>query len=204
MNYEGSAGKIKNDNMASEKFYQFLLDAFTCMEQALADDGSIYSLSAQVSYYNDLIQKEDGWEFVGVYSDEAVTGTKEDRAGFQQMLEDCRNGKIDMVLTKSISRFARNTVTILETVRMLKALEVDVFFEEQSIHALVAQVVKNPMDIKKIIADEGNTLHFHLADGSVVTRIWADRSRVESWTAEKREAARQQAYERRQTKWQKQ
>lgn len=101
-------------------------------------DAMLHSLSAQVSYYNDLIQKEDGWEFVGVYSDEAITGTKEDRAGFQQMLEDCRNGKIDMILTKSISRFARNTVTLLETVRMLKALEVDVFFEEQNIHTVSA------------------------------------------------------------------
>lgn len=101
-------------------------------------DAMLHSLSAQVSYYNDLIQKEDGWEFVGVYSDEAITGTKEDRAGFQQMLEDCHNGKIDMVLTKSISRFARNTVTLLETVRMLKALGVDVFFEEQNIHTVSA------------------------------------------------------------------
>ena len=102
-------------------------------------DAMLHSLSAQVSYYNDLIQKEDGWEFVGVYSDEAITGTKEARAGFQQMLEDCHNGKIDMVLTKSISRFARNTVTILETVRMLKALEVDVFFEKQNIHICSAK-----------------------------------------------------------------
>ena len=399
-------------------------------------DAMLHSLSAQVSYYNDRIQKEDTWEFAGVYSDEAITGTKEERPGFQQMLEDCRNRKIDMILTKSISRFARNTVTLLETVRMLKALEVDVFFEEQNIHtmsadgelmltilasyaqeesrsasenqkwrikknfeegmpwngrmlgyrmrdgqyyiipdeaelvrriyreylggwgpnriaaglnedgipttmhgsiwhpqsiakilrnycytgnlllqttycenhitkrmlkntgqrprylaeatheaiipidewqavqteierrassrkstppakptffytgliqcakcgknyrrkttptrvvwicatfntrgkkycaskqipestldALVAEVVSNPADIQKIIADDGNTLHFHLADGSVVTRIWADRSRAESWTAEKRETARQQAYERRQTGWQEQ
>ena len=58
-------------------------------------DAMLHSLSAQVSYYNELIQKEDGWEFVGVYSDEAITGTKEDRPGFQQMLEDCRNRKID-------------------------------------------------------------------------------------------------------------
>ena len=399
-------------------------------------DAMLHSLSAQVSYYNDLIQKEDGWEFVGVYSDEAITGTKEDRPGFQQMLEDCRNRKIDMILTKSISRFARNTVTLLETVRMLKALEVDVFFEEQNIHtmsadgelmltimasyaqeeslsasenqkwrikknfeegmpwcgrmlgyrmrdgqyyiipeeaeivrriyreyldgfgpnriaeglnedgiptsmngsiwhpqtiskmlrnysytgnlllqttfrenhitkriikntgqrprylaeetheaiipmeqwqavqaeierrsklhtitppakttffytgliqcakcgknyrrkttvtrvvwicatfntrgkkycaskqipestldALVAEVTKKPTDIQKIIADDGNTLHFHLADGSVVTRVWADRSRSESWTAEKREAARQKEIERRQNEWQEQ
>ena len=101
-------------------------------------DAMLHSLSAQVSYYNDLIQKEDGWEFVGVYADEAITGTKEGRADFQRMLTDCRNGKIDMIITKSISRFARNTVTLLETVRMLKALEVDVFFEEQNIHTMSA------------------------------------------------------------------
>ena len=101
-------------------------------------DAMLHSLSAQVSYYNDLIQKEDGWEFVGVYSDEAITGTKEGRADFQRMLADCRNGKIGMIITKTISRFARNTVTLLETVRMLKALGVDVFFEEQNIHTMSA------------------------------------------------------------------
>ena len=57
--------------------------------------------------------------------DEALTGTKDDRDGFQRLLADCRAGKIDMVLTKSISRFARNTVTLLETVRELKTLGVD-------------------------------------------------------------------------------
>lgn len=75
---------------------------------------------------------------------------------------------------------------------------------ESTLDALVAEIVSNPADIQKIIADDGNTLHFHLADGSVVTRIWADRSRRESWTADKREKARQQAYERRQTGWQEQ
>ena len=59
-------------------------------------DAMLHSLSAQVSYYNDLIQREDSWEFAGVYSDEAVTGTKEERLGFQQMLEDSRNGKIEI------------------------------------------------------------------------------------------------------------
>ena len=111
-------------------------------------DAMLHSLSAQVSYYNDRIQKEDTWEFAGVYSDEAITGTKEERPGFQQMLEDCRNRKIDMILTKSISRFARNTVTLLETVRMLKALEVDVFFEEQNIHTMSAD---GELDRKSVV-----------------------------------------------------
>ena len=96
----------------------------------------LHSLSAQVSYYNELIQKEDGWEFVGVYSDEAITGTKEGRADFQRLITDCRNKKIDMVITKSISRFARNTVTLLEVTRQLKALGVDIYFEEQNIHTM--------------------------------------------------------------------
>ena len=398
-------------------------------------DAMLHSLSAQVSYYNNLIQKEDGWEFVGVYSDEAITGTKEGRADFQRMLDDCRNGKIDMIICKSISRFARNTVTLLESVRMLKAMEVDVYFEEQNIHtvssdgelmltilasyaqeesrsasenqkwrikknfengipwcgrmlgyrikdgqyyiiedeaevvrriyreylagagpnliaihltedgiptrnggiwqpqtiakilrnytytgnlllqktfrenhitkktikntgqkprylaedahdaiidpvmfdavqaeierransrkitppakpkftytgliqcakcgknyrrkttktqvvwvcatfntkgkrycaskqvpettldALVGEITNDPANIKKIIADDDNTLHFHLTDGSMITKTWADRSRTLSWTPERREAARQKAYERRQTQWQEQ
>ena len=98
-------------------------------------DAMLHSLSAQVSYYSTLIQSHNGWEYAGVYADEALTGTKESRENFQRLLTDCRSGKIDMVITKSISRFARNTVTLLTTVRELKALGVDVYFEEQNIHS---------------------------------------------------------------------
>ena len=80
-------------------------------------DAMLHSLSAQVSYYNDLIQRHPGWVFCGVYADEALTGTKADRENFTRLLQDCKAGKVDMVITKSISRFARNTVTLLETVR---------------------------------------------------------------------------------------
>ena len=97
-------------------------------------DAMLHSLSAQVSYYSQHIRRNPEWEYAGVYVDEALTGTKENREGFQRLLADCRAGKIDIVLTKSISRFARNTVTLLETVRELKALGVDVYFEEQNIH----------------------------------------------------------------------
>jgi DNA invertase Pin-like site-specific DNA recombinase len=77
-----------------------------------------------------------------VYADEAVTGTKDDRAGFQRLISDCRNGDVDMVITKSISRFARNTVTMLEVVRELKALGVDVLFEKENIHSIWSTIVK--------------------------------------------------------------
>ena len=99
-------------------------------------DAMLHSLSAQVSYYSSLIQSNRNWEYVGVYSDEAISGTKEARPGLQKLIADCHEGKIKMVITKSISRFARNTVTLLETVRMLKALGVDIYFEEQNIHTI--------------------------------------------------------------------
>jgi len=99
-------------------------------------DAMLHSLSAQVSYYSAFIQQHPGWQYCGVYADEALTGTKDNRDGFQRLLKDCRNGQIDLVITKSISRFARNTVTLLETVRELKALGVDVFFEEQNLHSI--------------------------------------------------------------------
>lgn len=101
-------------------------------------DAMLHSLSAQISYYSELIQKHPGWSYSGVYADEAMTGTKENRENFQRLIADCRSGQIDMVITKSISRFARNTLTLLSTVRELKELGIDVFFEEQNIHTLSA------------------------------------------------------------------
>lgn len=102
-------------------------------------DAMLHSLSAQISYYSNLIQSHPGWFYVGVYADEALTGTNENRANFQRLLTDCRQGAIDMVIVKSISRFARNTVTLLSTVRELKSLGIDVFFEEQNIHSISAE-----------------------------------------------------------------
>ena len=101
-------------------------------------DAMLHSLSAQVSYYSNLIQNHSGWLYCGVYSDEAMTGTKSQRNDFQRMIEDCRKGKIDLIITKSISRFARNTVTLLQTVRELKSMGIDVYFEEQHIHTISA------------------------------------------------------------------
>ena len=98
-------------------------------------DAMLNSLSAQVSYYNDYIQHHPGWVFSGVYSDAAKTGTKESRDGFQRLLAACRAGEIDMVITKSISRFARNTVTLLSMVRELTALGINVYFERENLNS---------------------------------------------------------------------
>lgn len=99
-------------------------------------EAMLHSLAEQVSYYSAYIQKHPGWAFAGVYADEAYTGTKDARPQFQCLLEACRAGKVDRILTKSISRFARNTLILLETVRELKELGVAVYFEEQHIDSL--------------------------------------------------------------------
>lgn len=99
-------------------------------------DAMLHSLSSQVSYYANYIQNHKGWRYVGVYADEAVSGTLDNRENFLKLLADCRLGKIDMIITKSISRFSRNTITLIHTVRELKSLGVDVFFEEQNLHSL--------------------------------------------------------------------
>jgi len=102
-------------------------------------EAMLHSLSAQVDYYSKFIGRNPRWEYAGVYVDEAVTGTKDSRPGFQKMLAEARSGNISLIITKSISRFARNTVTVLNSVRELKSLEVDIFFEEQNIHSLSAE-----------------------------------------------------------------
>ena len=96
-----------------------------------------HSLSAQVSYYNDRIQKNPDWLFAGVYADNGISGTgTEKRDAFNCLIADCEAGRIDLVLTKSISRFARNTVDLLETVRHLKEIGVEVWFERENIRSM--------------------------------------------------------------------
>lgn len=99
-------------------------------------DAMLHSLANQVSYYQDYISANPDWIFVGIYADEGISGTKVDRPEFNRLIEDCKNHKIDLIITKSISRFARNTTLLLETTRLLKSLNIDVYFEEQNMHSL--------------------------------------------------------------------
>lgn len=85
-------------------------------------DEQLTSYEAQLDYYTTMIKSHEDWEFVGMYSDEGVTGTStKKREGFQRMVADALAGKIDLIITKSVSRFARNTVDSLSTIRDLKA-----------------------------------------------------------------------------------
>lgn len=99
-------------------------------------EAAFHSLEAQRDYYEDYIQEKPNWILVDIYSDNGIPGTTINRPEFQRMLEDCRNGKIDLIITKSITRFARNTVILLETIRELKALGIDVFFEKEDMHSI--------------------------------------------------------------------
>ncbi|MGE5417441.1 MAG: recombinase family protein [Acidobacteriota bacterium] len=95
------------------------------------------SYEAQVDYYTKYINEREGWDFVGIYTDEGISATNtKKRDGFKQMVADALGGKIDLIVTKSVSRFARNTVDSLVTVRQLKEKGVEVYFEKENIYTL--------------------------------------------------------------------
>jgi site-specific DNA recombinase len=98
----------------------------------------LLSLQNQTEYYEQLIKEHPEYTFYGIYSDAGVSGAKANRPGFTAMLETARNGEVDVIFTKSISRFARNTLLMLESVRELRSLGVGVIFEEQGIDTLTA------------------------------------------------------------------
>lgn len=103
------------------------------------EESQATSYDLQVSYYTDYIKRNSSWKFAGVYADEGISGTStKNREQFLQMIQDCRDGKIDYIITKSISRFARNTLDCLQYIRELKNLPkpVGVFFEKENLDTL--------------------------------------------------------------------
>ena len=95
------------------------------------------SYTAQVEYYTEKIGSNPLWEFAGVYADEGISGTNvKHRDEFQMMISDCEDGNIDLILTKSITRFARNTVECIQTIRKLKEIGVGIYFEKENINTL--------------------------------------------------------------------
>ena len=99
-------------------------------------DEQATSYETQIEHYTSFIQKNPEWELAGIFADDGISGTNtKKREEFNRMIDECMAGKIDMIITKSISRFARNTVDCLVYIRKLKEMGVDVFFEEQGIHS---------------------------------------------------------------------
>lgn len=95
------------------------------------------SLEAQKDYFLKFIKNEPEWEYVGLYYDDGISGlSKKNRDGFNSLVKDALDGNVDLIVTKSISRFARNTVDTISTIRKLKMEGVDVFFQKENIHTL--------------------------------------------------------------------
>ena len=121
---------------ARTNFEKRLRVAAYCRVSTDTED-QLNSYKSQVKYYTELIKSKPEWSLAGIYADEAITGTQiKKREDFQRLINDCMNGDVDMVITKSISRFARNTLDTLKYVRMLKDKGVAVFFEEENINTL--------------------------------------------------------------------
>lgn len=103
-------------------------------------DEQATSYDAQVEHYTELIQKNPEWEFAGIYADDGISGTNtKKREDFNRMIDDCEAGNIDMIITKSISRFARNTLDCLKYIRKLKEKNIPVFFEKEAINIMDAK-----------------------------------------------------------------
>ena len=104
------------------------------------NEDQLTSYDAQVDYYTNYIKNRDDWEFVDIYTDEGISGTNtRHRDGFKRMVQDAMDGKIDLIVTKSVSRFARNTVDSLTTVRKLRDQGIEIYFEKENIWTLDAK-----------------------------------------------------------------
>ena len=104
------------------------------------EEDQLNSLDTQVKYYTGKIAENPNWTMVGIYADEGITGTRTDkREKFLKLMRDCEKGKVDLILTKSTTRFARNTVDSLTWIRKLRAMGIGVYFEEQNLDSLKAE-----------------------------------------------------------------
>ena len=102
-----------------------------------SSEEQLHSYAAQVKYYTETLTADESNTLFGIYADEGISGTSaKKRPQFMEMIEDCRAGKIDAILTKSVSRFGRNTVDTLIYTRELKALGIDVYFEKENLHSI--------------------------------------------------------------------
>ena len=156
-----------------------------------SSDIQLVSFDAQVTTYTNEIMSHPDWNFVGVYADEGKSGTNTSkRTQFNLMVEACHNGLVDLIITKSISRFARNTVDCLKTIQDLKRTNVEVFFEKENISSFDPKI-EFIISILSGMAEEesrsisenvkwGNTKRFENGDFHMVTKHFLGYDRDES------------------------
>lgn len=127
--------KVINITAENKKPKEIIRLAAYCRVSSDSAD-QLHSFAAQIRYYKDYERKHPQYKLADIYADKGITGTStRKRDEFNKLMRHCRQGKVDMIITKSVARFARNTVDCLKYTRMLKDLGVDVFFEEQGIHS---------------------------------------------------------------------
>lgn len=130
--------KVEENNVPLVPLRKKRVAAYARVSTELDEQQNSYE--AQIEYYKGYIQSKPEWKFIGIYADEGISGTSyKKRDGFNRMIGDAMNGKIDLILTKSISRFSRNTVDSLSITRQLKAKGVEVYFEKENISSMDAQ-----------------------------------------------------------------
>lgn len=128
------APKIKTETDAENSYRQIRVAAYCRVSTQMEEQLNSYEV--QVKHYTDKINSESKWSFAGIYADKGISGTSaKKRDEFMKMIRACKRHKIDMIITKSISRFSRNTLDCLKYIRILKELNVDVYFEEQGLHS---------------------------------------------------------------------
>lgn len=136
-------------------------------------DDQVDSFELQRQYYLNLIQNTQEWDLVEIYADRGITGTQRNtRPGFQRMIQHCEEGKIDRILCKSISRFARNTIDMLNTIRYLKDRNIRVIFEKEAIDTLSIQSEFILSTIAAIAQDESRSISENM--------LWSFKKRFES------------------------
>lgn len=130
--------KIGNTNRKKDTKPKLRVAAY-CRVSTDSDEQAT-SYEAQVEHYTEYIKRNPDWEFAGIYADDGISGTNtKNREEFNRLIKDCEAGTIDMVITKSISRFARNTLDCLKYIRRLKEKNIPVFFEKESINTMDAK-----------------------------------------------------------------
>lgn len=134
-NNQKIGGALWNKQYCSENSYRQIRVAAYCRVSTQMEE-QLNSYEVQVKHYTDKINSEPKWSFAGIYADKGISGTSaKKRDEFMKMIRACKRHKIDMIITKSISRFSRNTLDCLKYIRILKELNVDVYFEEQGLHS---------------------------------------------------------------------